>query len=149
MNAKATKSPADAKMHILVKDKDGQLETVDKSKRVIGEDGRKVKTTFTITYDGKTYVAEDATFDFTGCSEEEVILLAARTAIIATQTRAKTAMRSNVTDASLAKHWKHIDVKKDVVESERKGKSPLEKAATQLSKMSAEDKAALLELLKG
>lgn len=122
-------------------------ETVSRTRKVFDE-GRKVKATFTITYDKKSYAVEDAVFDFSDCSQEDILGLAMRAAVIATQSRAKVAMRSNLGGALERSNWAVIDVKKDIVDTERRAASPVDKAATLLGKMSAEDRAALLAMLK-
>lgn len=100
---------------------------------------------------GQIYVVNGAVFDFEGCTQEDILLLATARATIAVQTRLRKVLNSNAHDALDEKHYKRINVKRDVVDAERataSKKTDFEKAQSLLGKLTAEQKAELAKLLK-
>lgn len=88
---------------------------------------------------GRNYKV-DWTFDFSGCTQEELLEMAAQSAVIAYRKHFRNLKEGEIIDFA----EKHIDVKKDILTHQTRGKSVGEKAKDLFSKMSPEEKAALL-----
>lgn len=125
-------------------------ERVPRERTVLDEN--RIKTTFVVGNDKHQYVAENCVFDYSGCSREEIMLLAVRGTCIAFQNRMRNTMNTNLNDAIDARHYVTVDVKADIVDVERTrtSKSPFERAASdiQSGKLTEADKAELRKLLE-
>ena len=85
----------------------------------------------------------DWTFDFSGCTQEEILDLAGRSAVIAYRKHFR-----NIPEESIPNYAERtISVKDEVLAQERKGRSPTEKAKKILSTMSDEEKLQVLKEL--
>jgi len=83
----------------------------------------------------------DWTFDFSECSQEEILDLAGRSAVIAYRKHFRGVSEENIPEyAQLV-----IDVKEDVIASERAKKSPVDKVKTLLKGMTPEQLAQVLK----
>jgi len=84
--------------------------------------------------------------DFSGCSQEEILGLAAKTAWITLQRQWRTADAKTQLDGAA---WEKVhDVKKDILDTQRVKKTDAEKAKSAFDKMDATEKKAFLEMLK-
>lgn len=121
--------------------------------RTADVDSMTVKTNYGIMRgsgkSGEVYVVNDAVFDFSECTQEDLLLLATARAVIAIQSKLKSTINSNAPDALDRKHYARVNVKKDIVDAERArtAKSALDKATAIIGKLSPQERAALLEQL--
>lgn len=129
--------------------KDG--EKVSRDRKVVAEN--KVQATYGLLAgskgSGTVYVVDDAIFDFSDVSHEELLLLATARCIIAFQSRMKSVINGKSADRFDLRHYVSINVKKDIVDVERAttAKPPVERAAALVAKMSPAEKAAFLKML--
>lgn len=126
-------------------------EKVSRERKVVAEN--KVQATYGLLAgskdSGDVYVVDDAIFDFSGVSHEELLLLATARCIIAFQSRMKSVINGKSADRFDAKHYISIDVKKDIVDVERasNAKPVVDRAAALVSKMSPAELAEFKKLL--
>lgn len=82
----------------------------------------------------------DWTFDFSNCTESQILELAAQSAVISYRKNFKNVVEGDI--AGFAE--RDIDVMSDIVTVQKRGKTTVEKVAGLVGKLSAEDKAKLL-----
>lgn len=85
--------------------------------------------------------------DFSTCSQDEILALATRTAIIDIQRQWRVAHVTEKGDPK-SNEFATVNVKSQVVDSQRKTADPLAKAKSLLDKLSPTERAALLASLK-
>lgn len=128
----------------------GEKETISRTRTAFGEKNDKVRAVYTLEYAKKTYVVENSVIDFEGVSATEILELAANPIIIRVQNAARIAMHSNFDGAISKSNYTLIRVR-DMLDAQRKAKvadTPMQAAEKLLPKLTPQDKAALLALLK-
>lgn len=83
----------------------------------------------------------DWTFDFSNCSEVEILELAGRSVVIAYRKNFRTVDEGLIPEFAV----KIIDVKEDIITSKRKAKDPMKQAKSLLQGLTEEQRAALLK----
>ena len=85
-----------------------------------------------------------STLDFSNCSQDEILEMAARTIVIDLQRQWRTLAKNNLANATKAGTFASINVKQDVVEAARKATDPAIKVVSALDKMSDAEREAVL-----
>lgn len=113
-------------------------------------DAQKVTTGFYVKldkHDDVTYLIENVTFDFTGCSADEILELAARSAKVWYQGKWRSKSVTNAERVSPAKWERTVDVKQEMLEAERAPVDPFTAVMRGIGKLTDAQKAAVKEAL--
>lgn len=89
--------------------------------------------------------------DFGGCSDDEILALAAKTVVISVQRNFRETFAENSDAAVEASQWDRVDVKSDVIDIQRGPRGPIDRKRQTLSNMrrlSGDDMADVIAQLK-
>lgn len=84
-------------------------------------------------------------YDFGDCEMSDILALAIRPVVIDTQRRFRTMYAENAAAALSRATWNQFNVKSDFIDAERIGASPVARARGAITKMSADERRALIE----
>lgn len=85
-----------------------------------------------------------STLDFSACSPEEILELAARTCVIDLQRQWRVIANTKGSTATTVNPFQRVNVKTAIVDNSRKTASPVSKAANAVNKLSEAEKRALI-----
>lgn len=86
--------------------------------------------------------------DFSECSREEILALACKPVVIALQRRWNTLAADDMSKATAPGTFHHVNVKRDIVDSQRQSAPPSAKASKLVDKLSPTEKAELMRKLQ-